>query len=1099
MRRSAAPSVLAKKLQGQGKENVAEAKLSDEAGGVEPRRNFLSVRKKFKTPVASLGLVDSSGAKSGREEVAGGLQRSESNVGKDAPVAGRNSSEVLDLINAGRVGTVGTKSASVSDSSGNLSTQCGKSLSASVPDVVPDILGESERDGDNLDLPSVANLKSSPGRPLLSGSSSTRGVKRNCPDEGGLVNEKRVLRKRHLPITKQGVSRTEEEVECIKEVPAISKVDNVNEGRSSADSEHLNVDSTRLGGAEKADLNVLLESTSSEGKEEQPVNAKEEDDNKVVALDSKITKSGNMLHGPQSQRASLHRGVKLKEASRPTQEVGLADYYSVMYCPRKKNAKRKGPWSDGIIVCQGRSCTLQDMDGKAVTKANLQGLKDMPEGATLDVGKFEVEVMRKASSEEVLSGALYLANKAPQPIPTQLPALTMKKQTFKSVKPGGSQQSSRRDKGPFFTQMDALKLNGDLATEVPVVVDPYIASKLRPHQKDGVKFMYECIMGLKSKSYCGCLLADEMGLGKTLQVITLLWTILKQGPAGTPAVKRALVVCPSSLVQNWGNEVQKWLGRERLRFMAVHAGTTHREAAHKFADFRNGQVSPLLITSYEILRKHIDVIASAKPGLLVCDEAHRLKNCAGNKTIDALVGLQCPRKILLTGTPVQNDLNEFYAMIDFANPGLLGPLSAFKRIFAEPIEFSQDRTASLEEQKLGKARSLELQSRTEFCILRRTADINKQYLPTKTELFVFCRLQPLQLAFYRIITSKALRSLHLCDNASATILSSITSLRKLCSHPQLTYNDIFEETNLDPELLSQINDAGLSKLGGGADDTEVLQARVTLSNEGWNVSGKLSCLYWLLLTVYSGSSARPKDRVVVVSNFTRTLDLIQDMCTSQGWKWLRLDGSTEASKRQPLVDQLNSGFGEVFVFLLSSKAGGTGLNLIGANRLVLFDPDWNPATDSQAIARIWREGQLKPVMIYRLLSTGSIEEKIYQRQIMKGGMSAAVEGDIDGHTKKSSIGRHFSKEELRELFTLNLETKCDTFDLISRTKTAPGKTWMDHSNDVDDPALQSAIASGIVSFVYNDRDPDVVPHPLNAPHPVDRDLDDLSDYEQLLA
>jgi SNF2 family DNA or RNA helicase len=138
--------------------------------------------------------------------------------------------------------------------------------------------------------------------------------------------------------------------------------------------------------------------------------------------------------------------------------------------------------------------------------------------------------------------------------------------------------------------------------------------------------MYECVMGLRATSFYGCLLADEMGLGKTLQVIALIWTLIRQGPAGHPTLKRAVVICPSSLVQNWEKEVQKWLGSERLRPLVVHGGTTSKEAKQKCADFKSSKLCPLLITSYELLRKYQDAIASAKPGLLVCDEAHRLKN-----------------------------------------------------------------------------------------------------------------------------------------------------------------------------------------------------------------------------------------------------------------------------------------------------------------------------------------------------------------------------------------------------------------------------------------------------------------------------------------
>jgi hypothetical protein len=393
MRKSAAPSVLAKKLQELGKENADEVKSSvwEKAGGNKPRRNFLSSRKKFKTPVASLGLVDSSAPKSRSEVATGGIGsegfalHNDSKVEKDALLLGRNPLQVLNLINLGREGTVGNKSTSVSDNSGNLLLQSANSLPPSIPDFVPDLVGKSECDGKSLDLPSLVNLKSIPGRSLLSGSSSTLGVKRNCPHDGGFENESHILRKSHHPTKKQGESLLNGEVVRVEKLPEILKVKIVSGDRLSAESKLLNMIQLPLGGTDRADYNVRLESTSSEGKEEQSFYVKEEHNNKEVPLDPKITKVGNTLHGPQSQGPSLHHEVSLKETLRPTQEAVLAEYYLVMYCPRKKNAKRKGPWFDGIIICQGRSCTLQDMDGKVITKANVQGLKDMPEGATLEV------------------------------------------------------------------------------------------------------------------------------------------------------------------------------------------------------------------------------------------------------------------------------------------------------------------------------------------------------------------------------------------------------------------------------------------------------------------------------------------------------------------------------------------------------------------------------------------------------------------------------------------------------------------------------------------------------------------------------------------
>ncbi|KAG6541996.1 hypothetical protein Mapa_016633 [Marchantia paleacea] len=757
------------------------------------------------------------------------------------------------------------------------------------------------------------------------------------------------------------------------------------------------------------------------------------------------------------------------EIPRKTDEQSPTSYYCVMYCTRKLNAKHKGPWSDGVLVCRGRSCTLLDTEGKVVTKDNGHRGGDKSEGAMFPIGKLEVEILTKSTEEAFLSGKIFtgtldleadntinVAHKPrfksfKRPIlkhsrdGTALPLTTPSTHSGPTNLHCLLNDLQKPTSGQRIVTEDSLILN---TKEVqrgasPVIVDPYLSSKLRQHQREGVQFMYDCVMGLKNSKFTGCLLADAMGLGKTLQVIALIWTLLHQGPKGRPAVRRVLVICPSSLVENWGKEVRKWLGSERLNALIIHSGTPAKDVKQSISKFQIGKLAPVLVTSYELLRKHNDDLRSAKAELLVCDEAHRLKNCAGNKTIDALLALKCSMKVLLTGTPVQNDLMEFYAMLDFANKDLLGPLSAFKRLFADPIQKSRDRNASDEEKNLGRTRSTELQYRTRSFILQRSADVNLMYLPVKTELIVFCKLRPPQISLYHeFLESKTVETLFLPTSHSAVILSAIGTLRKLCNHPKL----VQAELKIDNNQRS-------------CDEFEDYSCQ----SDDWRLSGKLDCLYKMISAVHADTHPGSRDKIVVVSNFTQTLDIIQTLCEKEKWKWLRLDGTTEVSDRQSKVDRFNSDYSEERVFLLSSKAGGTGLNLIGANRLVLFDPDWNPATDAQAMGRVWRDGQKKPVLIYRLLSTGSIEEKIYQRQIMKQEIAAAVGEQVQGQS--GHAGRHFSREELRELFTLRLETRSDTYDLLTKSSARRTERWRDYSDELQDHALESAIKTGTVTFI----------------------------------
>ena len=207
---------------------------------------------------------------------------------------------------------------------------------------------------------------------------------------------------------------------------------------------------------------------------------------------------------------------------------------------------------------------------------------------------------------------------------------------------------------------------------VHVVVDPVVGNILRPHQREGVKFMYDCVIGNRG-DFNGCIMADEMGLGKTLQCITLLWTLLRQSPECKPCINKAIIVCPSSLVKNWYNEFGKWLGN---RINALALDNNSKEETTKILNQYMASQSqrtgtPVLILSYETFRLYSHILNGSEIGMLLCDEGHRLKNCE-NLTYTALMGLQTKRRVLLSGTPIQNDLTEYYSLINFVNPGMLG-------------------------------------------------------------------------------------------------------------------------------------------------------------------------------------------------------------------------------------------------------------------------------------------------------------------------------------------------------------------------------------------------------------------------------------------
>ncbi|KAL8771026.1 MAG: hypothetical protein Q9209_003445 [Squamulea sp. 1 TL-2023] len=579
---------------------------------------------------------------------------------------------------------------------------------------------------------------------------------------------------------------------------------------------------------------------------------------------------------------------------------------------------------------------------------------------------------------------------------------------------------------------DTLVLKRPSDAKVDVVVDPSLSRKLREHQREGVKFMYECVMGLRDFNGRGAILADEMGLGKTLQTIALLWTLLKQSPyqTGSSVIKKALIVCPATLVNNWRREIRKWLGLDRIGVLVADAKT-------RISHFTHGKTYSIMIVSYERLRTIQAELAKGQGvDIIVADEAHRLKTIK-NKSLQAIKALPTEKRIFLTGTPVQNDLGEFYMMVDSVNPGVLGSKKAFGRELEIPIARGRQPTASSEDVEQAEECNKELIRLTSPFILRRTADVLAKYLPARTEHVLLCRPTYAQKVVYRhLLASPAFHAATLGNPECS--LQLINLLKKVCNSPALLKGKV--DVNDSPEAIP---------------DNAALTAGIP-SNHLRNNAGstKLRTLDQLLHTLRTTTS----EKVVLVSNYTSTLDLLGGLLTSVGHSFSRIDGSTPSTKRQDLIDDFNrSSVESCFAFLLSAKAGGLGINLIGASRLVLFDVDWNPATDLQAMARIHRDGQRRPCFIYRFLMAGGIDEKIFQRQTVKLGLASNI---MDQKEESNS----FTKEDLKDLFRLDEGLSCQTHDLIGCRCEGRGTEIAELDEDadveIDLPTLSSVMKAG---------------------------------------
>lgn len=298
---------------------------------------------------------------------------------------------------------------------------------------------------------------------------------------------------------------------------------------------------------------------------------------------------------------------------------------------------------------------------------------------------------------------------------------------------------------PAFEPLVLWTDNQDPNHKVEVV--PSLACKLRPHQREGVQFLFECTMGLRGFEGQGCLLADDMGLGKTLMSITVMWTLLQQGfVKGSSAARKVMVICPTSLVGNWENEIRKWVG-EGCNTFAVKSEP--KRIIENFLSYRGKGV---LIISYETQRRYSDLFSQAQSklkspesccDLLVCDEAHKLKN-AESGLAKSLNLLPAKMRILLSGTPMQNELTEFYNMVNFCNPGVIGSPSEFRKRYERPILAAREPGASDKELQVAQELQNELSTIVNEFMLKRGNILNAQHLPPKLVQFVCCSLTDLQ-------------------------------------------------------------------------------------------------------------------------------------------------------------------------------------------------------------------------------------------------------------------------------------------------------------------------------------------------------------------
>ncbi|KAL5103488.1 DNA repair and recombination protein RAD54B [Taenia crassiceps] len=753
--------------------------------------------------------------------------------------------------------------------------------------------------------------------------------------------------------------------------------------------------------------------------------------------------------------------------------------YEVVYA--KRSTKKHKKWEeDGILTVSGLHVKICSTEGKEIASTTLKAaeLSTMELGTILSVGGYECQLISLLNESETSkeSGTSHLARGSPKPI----------RNTF-NMRRHNSVQLQKPDEGSFKLpsppSSHIWKHNSEGLQVLEVFLSGSIAARLHPYQLEGIKFLYECVLGYRrvenqhivhsevvSESVgdetCdiyGGILADEMGLGKTVQVIGLLSVLLKQGPyGGQPVIRRCLIVTPGSLVANWQKEFRKWVSQCNISTYCVSQDNPLK------AYFSQMKPPPVIILSYEMLLQHADRIAEmASLDLVICDEGHRLKNLE-IKTTTVLKRLPARRRIILTGTPIQNDLNEFWSLAEFVAPGCLAsdreeyrtcivnPLSKslhsaelFKVIASAdarvPAELVTDSAESL-----GALQRLKTALR--MFMLRRTSDMIVRRLPDKVEQIVFCEASSLQRELESVLMSWIRNQLDYNMEAEANfinmaedssepssfengidVLACIMAFRKLYNHPSLLLESLskYSKRKFESTPAKSFPDGLADHLFGVLQRDLPPTERGGCSSAFCLTSGKLAVLQHLLTSISQMHTDPPSlggsHRLVLVSNFTQTLDLLEPICRAiTKSPCLRIDGKTPTKRRIEIVDRFNSPTCVERVLLLSSKAGGTGLNLIGADFLVLFDIDWNPATDAQALARVWREGQKRRVHLIRLITADGLEERILQRQIAKSLLATTAMSSLASATTNS-----LSLSELKELFQSPPgDSICWTHDLL---------------------------------------------------------------------
>ncbi|KAI1132951.1 hypothetical protein F5Y10DRAFT_260574 [Nemania abortiva] len=518
-----------------------------------------------------------------------------------------------------------------------------------------------------------------------------------------------------------------------------------------------------------------------------------------------------------------------------------------------------------------------------------------------------------------------------------------------------------------------------------------IARRIKEHQITGVRFMWDQLVVGKKRQ--GCLLAHTMGLGKTMQVLTLLVTISQASASNDPTVvsqipeeireSRTLILCPATLVNNWMDEMRSWLPENH------GLGDIFKVDAILNAEQRNqtvqswGESGGIMIIGYNLFKAFVEdkdmcEIFLERPNIVIADEAHMMKNPKA-KTHLAAANFRTLSRVALTGSPLANNVEEYFSMINWVAPNYLGDIREFRAQYANPINQGLHVDSSASDRRRALRMLRVLKSEVSPKVSRITIAVLKHDIPTKKEFVITVPLTPLQRQAYEMFIQYHSRA---SLGSTKVPVFAIHDLSLICASPSI-FLEKLKETKKGGKNSTDNTETVTLPQQLISEEMALIRNAERGAKDDFTLSWKVPILLGIL-----DQCKKLGDYVLLFSHSMVALDYLEGVLRMKKLSFVRLDGKTQMADRQNMVKRFNKG--SVDIFLISTKAGALGLNITGANRVIIFDAQFNPQDEQQAVGRAYRIGQEKEVFVYRFVCGGTCEQKLLHQAIWKMQLASRV-------------------------------------------------------------------------------------------------------------